>query len=72
MLPRGQRPRPCPVSRIGRQQGASREWRPGSTLGFVVLVCLAIWVTLDLNQPQSGWITVSQEPMQRLLSTMQK
>ncbi len=39
-------------------------------IAFVVLVSLAIWVILDLNQPHRGWI--SQEPMQRLLSGMEK
>jgi hypothetical protein len=31
---------------------------------------MVVWVTLDLNQPHRGWITVSQKPMQRLLSGM--
>lgn len=57
---------------MGKQQGASREWRPGATLGFTVLVCMVVWVTLDLNQPQRGWITVSQEPLQQLLKGMEK
>jgi hypothetical protein len=56
----------------GHQQGVSNEWRPASAIGFVVLVCMVLWVTLDLNQPHGGSITVSQEPMQRLLTTMQK
>jgi hypothetical protein len=29
-------------------------------------------VTLDLNQPQYGWITVSQESFQRLLAEMSR
>jgi hypothetical protein len=57
---------------MGMQQGASAEWRPGTTMGFTVLVCLVVWVTLDLNQPQRGLITVSQEPLQRLLAGMGK
>ena len=44
--------------------------RPGR--GFVVLVGLVVWVTLDLNQPHRGVITVSQEPLQRLLEGMGK
>jgi hypothetical protein len=58
------------VALIGRQQGASAEWHPGTTVGFAVLVCMVVWVTLDLNQPQRGLITVSQEPLQRLLAGM--
>jgi len=55
---------------MGAQQGASREYHFGATLGFVALVSLVVYVTLDLNQPQRGLITVSQEPMQRLLAGM--
>ncbi len=57
---------------MGKQQGASSEWHPGTTIGFTVLVCMVVWVTLDLNQPQRGVITVSQEPLQRLLRGMEK
>jgi hypothetical protein len=58
------------VGLMGRQQRASKERRLGATVGFVVLVCMVVLVTLDLNQPQRGWITVSQEPLQRLLMGM--
>jgi hypothetical protein len=57
---------------IGWQQGATSEKHPAAALGFTVLVCMVVWVTLDLNQPQRGWITVSQEPLQQLLKGMQK
>lgn len=57
---------------MGYQQGVTGEFRPGAILGFTVLVCLVVWVILDLNQPQRGLITVSQEPLQRLLSGMGK
>jgi hypothetical protein len=53
---------------MGRHQGPSGDLHLGSTLGFVVLVCMTVWVILDLNQPQQGLIRVSQEPMQRVLS----
>jgi hypothetical protein len=55
---------------MGWQQGASSEKHPAAALGFTVLVSMVVWVTLDLNQPQRGWITVSQEPMQQLLKGM--
>lgn len=55
---------------LGRQQGATRECRLGATIGFTLLVCMVIWVTLDLNQPRRGWITVSQEPLEQLLKGM--
>jgi hypothetical protein len=55
---------------VGRQQGLMRERYLGSMILFVVLVSMVVWVTLDLNQPQRGLITVSQEPMERLLQGM--
>jgi hypothetical protein len=57
---------------VGIQQGASADWHLGATLGFVALVSMTVWVTLDLNQPQRGLITVSQEPLQRMLASMGK
>jgi hypothetical protein len=59
------------MAQAGRQQGEAGEWRPGATLGFTVLVCMVVWVTLDLNQPQRGMITISQEPLERLLRSME-
>jgi hypothetical protein len=55
---------------MGRHQGASADRHRGGTFGFVLLVCLTVWVTLDLNQPHKGAIRVSQEPMQRVLAGM--
>jgi hypothetical protein len=57
---------------MGLHQGSSGEWQPAATFGFVFLVSLVVWVILDLNQPQRGLITVSQEPLQRLLAGMGK
>jgi hypothetical protein len=55
---------------VGREQGASGNADIAGTVCFILLVSFVIFVTLDLNQPDRGLITVSQEPMQRLLSTM--
>ena len=55
----------------GRQQAVSGEWHPGTGGAFIVLVSMVIWVTLDLNQPNRGLITVSQEPFERLLKGME-
>jgi hypothetical protein len=55
---------------VGAQQGAAGEWHLGAMIAFTGNVCLVVWVTLDLNQPQQGAITVSQEPIQRLLTAM--
>ncbi len=57
---------------VGREQGASGEAEFAGTLSFVLLVTLAIYVILDLNQPRTGLIAVSQEPIQRLLSSMSR
>jgi hypothetical protein len=50
--------------------GGSGDLHFAGTIGFVVLVCMTIWVILDLNQPHRGAIQVSQEPMRRVLSGM--
>jgi predicted benzoate:H+ symporter BenE len=55
---------------MGRQQGTLGERRHGATVGFIVLVSLVVWVTLDLNQPNRGSIIVNQEPLERLLAAM--
>ena len=55
---------------VGRDQGATDQYDLAGTVCFVMLVSSIIFVTLDLNQPDRGLISVSQEPIQRLLSTM--
>jgi hypothetical protein len=55
---------------VGREQGVSEEEDLAGTVCFIILVSCVIFVTLDLNQPNRGFITVDQEPIQRLLSTM--
>jgi hypothetical protein len=57
---------------IGRNQGFSESFDPRGVVLYVVLVSVAIYVTLDLNGPQRGFIRASQEPIERLLSSMQK
>lgn len=55
---------------VGREQGAADEADIAGTVCFIILISFAIYVTLDLNQPERGLITVSQKPIERLLSTM--
>jgi hypothetical protein len=55
----------------GFREGVSNTWRPGPTIGFAVLVSMVVGVTLDLNQPQQGWIRVSQEPLERLAKSLE-
>jgi hypothetical protein len=57
---------------VGREQGYAAITELAGTLCFILLVSLAIYVTLDLNQPDRGVIRVSQEPLERLLSSMPK
>jgi hypothetical protein len=57
---------------VGREQGADDESDIAGTVCFIILVSFAIYVTLDLEQPDRGFITGSQEPIERLLSTMPK
>jgi hypothetical protein len=57
---------------VGREQGYAAITKLAGTLCFILLVSLAIYVTLDLNQPDRGVIRVSQEPLERLLSSMPK
>jgi hypothetical protein len=52
---------------VGREQGAGGLRPVVSTVAFVALVSLVVWVIVDLNQPSRGLIRVSQEPMKRLL-----
>lgn len=56
---------------VGKRYGAAGERRFGAMACYITVVCLVVWVTLDLDQPRRGWITVSQESMQRLLSNLQ-
>jgi hypothetical protein len=60
------------VMLIGREQGRGDTRDAAGTIFFILLVAVAIYVTLDLNQPERGLIRVSQEPIERLLSSMSK
>jgi len=55
---------------MGLQQGKSPRPHFSGTLCFFLLVTLVIYVIFDLNQPSSGTIQVSQEPIERLLQSM--
>jgi protein-S-isoprenylcysteine O-methyltransferase Ste14 len=57
---------------VGREQGEAVVPQILGTLSFIFLTSLAVYVTLDLNQPERGLITVSQGPIERLLSSMPK
>jgi hypothetical protein len=55
---------------LGRGQGVKGERELFSSLLYVALTTLVLWVTFDLEQPQRGSITVPQTPMEELLRTL--
>jgi hypothetical protein len=57
---------------IGRSQGFDESMDLGGVLCFVLLVAFTIYATLDLNRPETGFIRISQEPIERLVSSMAK
>ena len=61
-----------PAFLMGQQQGVSQRPHLSGTISFVVLVTLVTYVTLDVNQPASGLIRVSQEPIERLVNSLSK
>jgi len=56
---------------IGRCEGYTGAADIDGMILFAILICSAIYVTLDLNRPEVGFIKVSQEPIERLVSSMQ-
>ena len=54
----------------GKIRGASQKPRPSGAISFIVLVTLAIYVTLDLNQGRRGLIQVNRASFERLLQSM--
>jgi len=57
---------------VGHAQGTAAQPPLAGTMSFLVLVTLVVYVILDLNNPVKGFISVSQEPMQRVLAAMEK
>jgi hypothetical protein len=55
---------------IGREQGVEGSTDIAGTICFIVVVSIAVYVTQDLNRPESGLIRISQEPIERVLSPM--
>jgi Na+-driven multidrug efflux pump len=55
---------------VGTDRGRPDKPLGGSAVWFILLVAMVVWVTLDLNQPNRGLITVDQEPMERVLAGM--
>jgi hypothetical protein len=55
---------------VGKRYSVAQERRFGAMTGYIAIVCTVVWVTLDLDQPQGGWITVSQEPMKHVLQSL--
>jgi hypothetical protein len=57
---------------VGVEEGTSGGRHMLGAAGFIFLVSFTVYVTLDLNQPEQGRITVSQEPIERLFLSMPK
>jgi hypothetical protein len=55
---------------VGREAGKLRRMAFAGIVSFILIVTLAIYVTFDLNDPQVGLIYPSQQPMQRVFSSM--
>jgi hypothetical protein len=60
------------VALVGLEQAGSQAPQLPGAVGFILLVSLAVYATLDLNQPTQGTIVLSNAPIQRLLSSMSK
>ena len=59
----------------GFEQGSRRTASPVELVGissFIALVALVVYVTLDLDQPATGLISVSQASIERLVSSLTK
>lgn len=56
----------------GYRQGEAGSKSTLPSLVMILLISLVMWVILDLNEPNRGMITVSKEPMERLLMGLSK
>ena len=61
-----------PAFLVGEKQSASQKVHASGTISFIVLVTLVVFVILDLNQPHSGIIKVSQDSLARAIQSMSK
>lgn len=52
----------------GQRQGEAGNRLFTPSLGFILLACMVIWITLDLNQPNRGLINLCKEPLERVLT----
>ena len=52
---------------MGRLADGTRQ---GSALGYVALVALVFWVTLDMETPRRGLLRVSQQPMEEVQANL--
>lgn len=59
-----------PVGLVGRGHAGASDRSRASLFVFIGLVVLVVYITLDLNQPHRGLVTVGQEPLERLVDSM--
>jgi hypothetical protein len=57
---------------LGREQGVAGKRHYISSLGLMLMISFALYLTLDLNQPRRGLVRLSQEPLERLVKAMEQ
>jgi hypothetical protein len=57
---------------VSRHHGLNNRLNITGTLCYILLVSLAIYVILDLNQPRAGLIKVDTSPLERLAACLAK
>jgi hypothetical protein len=57
---------------VGKYHEVRKRYQLGGTLCYVTLVCMAVFMILDLNNPNRGIVQVSVEPLERLAASIAK
>jgi hypothetical protein len=56
----------------GLKHGETHKVNVFGTLGFILMVTFVVFITIDLNRPHGGVITVSEDPLARVIQSMTK
>jgi hypothetical protein len=57
---------------VGKHHEVRKRYQLAGTFCYVLLVCLAVFMILDLNNPRRGIVQVSVEPLERLAASIAK
>lgn len=60
------------ITLIARQHGAREPWQRTGVACYVVLVCLAVYVIIDLNQPEKGLVRIDSRPLERVATEISR